>query len=98
MGSERARKPEDLEARSRNHAGYFFLTDRKLRKLNSVEKLSRLQVLRIAGLCGAATKSIERYQAGAPVRPATEFAIRSAIKHFRFRDPRPAPDPTEVKS
>lgn len=55
-----------------------------------MEKLSRLQVLRIAGLCGAAPKSIERYQDGSPIRPATEFAIRSAITSLRYNDPRPA--------
>ena len=54
-----------------------------------MEKLSRLQVLRIAGLCGAAPKSIERYQNGSPIRPATEFAIRSAISQLRYTDPRP---------
>jgi len=55
-----------------------------------VEKLSRLQILRIAGLCGAAPKSIERYELGKPIRPATEFAIRSAIEQLRYHDPRPA--------
>lgn len=55
-----------------------------------MEKLGRLQILRVASVCGAAVKSIERYQDGLTVRPAVEYAIRSAITQLRYHDPRPA--------
>jgi hypothetical protein len=49
-----------------------------------------MQNLRIALLCGADLRSIAKYESGGPIKPITEFGIRSAITQLRYRDPRPA--------
>ena len=70
--------------------GSLFFDQQNIKETEVTEKLGRMQVLRIVAHCGADARSVERYAENRPLRPAVEFAIRTAIEALGYRDPRPA--------